>query len=63
MENLRTSPKFLKARESLPEELRPIYEQMVDQYSFYALKHYGRAWVAYMVIAELVKDGWRPSVK
>ena len=60
MESLRQSPKFLEARNTLPEEIRPIYDDMVEQYSFYALKHYGRAWVAYKVIAELVKDGWRP---
>ncbi len=34
---------------------------MVEDYSFYALKHYGREWVAYMVIAELVENGWRPT--
>lgn len=61
MESVRQSPKSVKARNTLPEELRPIYDQMVEEYSFYALKHYGRAWVAYMVIADLVRDGWRPS--
>jgi hypothetical protein len=61
MEPLKRSPKFLEARNTLPEEIRPVYDDMVEQYSFYALKHYGRAWVAYMVIAELVRDGWHPS--
>lgn len=61
MDSIRQSPKALTARNTLPEELRPIFDQMVEEYSFYALKHYGRAWVAYMVIAELVRDGWRPS--
>jgi hypothetical protein len=61
MEPIRQSPKALEARNTLPEAIRPIYDEMVEQYSFYALKHYGRAWVAFMVIAELVKDGWRPS--
>ena len=61
MEIQRKSPKFLQARESLPEDLRPIYDRMVEDYSFYALKHYGREWVAYMVIAELVENGWRPT--
>jgi hypothetical protein len=60
MEDTRNSPSFVKARESLPEELRETYDQLVEQYGFYALKHYGRRWVAYLVIAELVKDGWRP---
>jgi hypothetical protein len=61
MEAQKKTPKFLEARESLPEEIRPIYDQLVQAYSFYALKHYGREWAAYAVIAELVRDGWRPT--
>ncbi len=53
-------PKYLKALASLPAELQPIYQALVEEYKFYALKHYGRAWVAYEVIAELVRSGWRP---
>ena len=60
MEGKRNSPKFVEGRESLPEELRQTYDQLVEEYGFYALKHYGRNWVAYKVIAELVRDGWRP---
>ena len=51
----------MQARDSVPEEMRPVYDQMVEEYGFYALKHYGRQWVAYIVIAELVKHGWRPT--
>ncbi len=61
MEDKKHSPKFFEARNSLPEELRPIYDLLVEEYSFYALKHYGRGWVAYMVIAELVRSGWRSN--
>ena len=56
---LTKGPKYLKGLSSLPEELRPIYKEMVEEYKFHALKHYGKAWVAYDVIAELVKSGWR----
>jgi hypothetical protein len=52
-------PKYLQALDSLPEELRPIYKEMVEEYKFYALKRYGKAWVAYDVIADLVRSGWR----
>jgi len=52
-------PKFLEALSSLPEELQPIYKAMVEEYKFHALKRYGRAWVAYDVIADLVRAGWR----
>jgi len=52
-------PKFHEARESLPEELRPVYDDMVADYEFMALKHHGRKFVSYKIIADLVKEGWR----
>lgn len=61
MADVTKSLKFLEAKESLPEELRPIYERMVEEYAFHALKLYGRGWVAYQVIARLVEEGWRPT--
>ena len=57
----RKSEKYLKAYDKVPEELRAIFEQMVDEYAYQALQLYGRNWAAYDVIAELVKAGWRPS--
>jgi hypothetical protein len=54
------SLKYLQARESLPEELRPIYDRLVDEYSFHTQVRYGRAYVSYRVLAALVRDGWRP---
>jgi hypothetical protein len=36
---------------------------MVEEYKFHALKRYGRAWVAYDVIADLVRAGWRSIEK
>ena len=57
------SEKYLKARDKLPKELQEIFKQMVDEYSFHALQIYGRNWVAYEVIAEMAKAGWRPSGK
>jgi len=54
-------PKYLEALSSLPEELRPIYKSLVEEYKFHALARYGKAWVAYDVIADLVKSGWRPG--
>lgn len=54
-------PKYAVAMNSLPEELRPIYRALVEEYKFHALVRYGKAWVAYDVIADLVKSGWRPT--
>jgi hypothetical protein len=56
----KNSPKFLEARQSLPEELRPIYDRLVAEYSFHTEVSYGRRYVAYKVLAALVQDGWRP---
>ena len=56
----KTSVKYLEARESLPEELRPIYDPLVDEYLFHTGVSYGRGYVAYRVLAALVRDGWRP---
>lgn len=53
--------KYLQALNSLPEDLRPAYKEMVEDYKFFALKRYGRAWVAYDVIADLVRSGWRAT--
>ena len=61
MGDRKPSPKFIEARDTLPAKLRPIYDQMVEEYAFHALIHYGRGWVAYKVIAALVKDGWQPQ--
>ncbi len=55
------SPKFQQAREALPEELRPIYDEMVRDYSWCTEAKYGRGYVAYAVLAEMVKMGWRPT--
>ena len=52
-------PRYLKALSCLPEELQPIYKALVEDYKFHALARYGKAWVAYDVIADLVKSGWR----
>jgi hypothetical protein len=56
----RKSDKFLEARETLPEELRETYDRLVDEYHFATIQKYGTGYVAYPVLAELVRSGWRP---
>lgn len=55
------SPKFIAARESLPPDLRPIYDRLVDEYAYHTAIRYGKGYVAYSVLAALVKAGWRPE--
>ena len=57
------SEKELEARNNLPEELKPIFDEFVNQYSFHTTRLFGRGYVAYEVLASLVRDGWRPSAE
>ena len=55
----RTTEKYLESRNSLREELRPIYDQLAEDYAFHTTVHHGIGYVAYKVIASLVESGWR----
>jgi hypothetical protein len=48
-------------RERLSEELRPVFDQLVEEYKFACLEHYGRELVSYKVLADLVRGGWRST--
>ena len=58
MESMK-SEKFKKARVTLPENLRPIYDDLANQYAFHTTRLFGKGYVAYEVLASLVRDGWR----
>ena len=51
------SPKYQEARESLPEELRLFYDELVADYASFTFEAYGAGYVAYKVIAALVLEG------
>ena len=53
------SEKHEQARCSLPEELMPIFDEFVDDYKFAATKYHGSPFVSYIVLAEMVRMGWR----
>ena len=53
------SEKFIKARAGLPDKLKPIYDELVTQYAFHTTRLFGRGYVAYEVLASLVRDGWQ----
>ena len=55
------SVKSREAEERLPEVLRPFYRRLVEEYEFLTHSRYGRGYVAYHVLADLVLAGWRPS--
>ena len=63
MSDFENSEKYQAVRESLPEELRPIFRQLEEEYAFHTHVKYGRGYVAYAILAELLRDGWRQSGK
>ena len=57
------SEKSKQAEAKLPNELKSIYRQMVQDYEFQTQVKYGRRYVAYEVLAEMVLAGWHPSAE
>ena len=54
------SEKQLEARNSLPEELKPVFDELVADYKYAATLRHGRPYVSYVVLADMVRAGWRP---
>ena len=48
-----------QARNSLPDELKPVFDDFVADYKFAGMKHHGSPFVSYVILAEMVKLGWR----
>ena len=57
------SEKHEAARATLPEQLHPVFDQFVDDYKFAGTVHHGSPFVSYIILAEMVKAGWRPTDK
>lgn len=53
------SEKHELARNSLPDELKPVFDDFVADYRFAGTKHHGSPFVSYIILAEMVKAGWR----
>lgn len=58
-ENVKRSEKCEQARNSLPEELWPVFDSFVEDYKFAGTIHHGSPFVSYIILAEMVKAGWR----
>ena len=57
------SEKELEARNSLPEDLKPVFDEFVADYRYAATLRYGKPYVSYIVLADMIKAGWRLSAK
>lgn len=60
-EPVKRTEKHEQARKSLPEELVQVFDQFVEDYKFAGTIHHGSPFVSYVILAEMVKAGWRPS--
>lgn len=59
MSDFRLSAKYQESLKALPEDLRSMYEALVADYSWATATRYGRGYVAYEALADLVRAGWR----
>jgi hypothetical protein len=57
------SEKQLEARNTLPDTLKPIFDEFVSDYIYAATLRHGRPYVSYIVLADMVRAGWRLSAK
>ena len=57
------SEKYEQARSTLPEELRTVFDQFVEDYKFAGTIHHGAPFVSYIILSEMVKAGWRPTAE
>ncbi len=60
---IKPSEKQNEARESLPDELKPIYDNFVADYKYAATLRYGRPYISYIVLADMILAGWRLSAE
>ena len=54
---------FHKERQKLPRELQDVYDSLVLSYRFFANIHHNHPFVSYKILADLVRDGWRPAAE
>ena len=53
------SEKQLEARNSLPDELKPVFDELISDYKYAATLRCGKPYVSYIVLADMVRAGWR----
>ena len=59
MSQEKRSEKHELARNTLPDDLKSIFDDFVADYRFAGTKHHGAPFISYIILAEMVKAGWR----
>ena len=59
MSESKRSDKHEAARVTLSKELQPVFDQFVEDYKFAGVIHHGSPFVSYIILAEMVRAGWR----
>ena len=62
-DNADDSLKYQETERLLPDDLKPIFKQIVEDYEFSSKSHFGRGYVSYKVLSDMVLMGWRPSAE
>ncbi len=55
------SPKYREAEDRVPEHLKPVLQRLTQEYEYHTAVRYGKGYVAYQVLADLVLAGWHPT--
>lgn len=50
-----------EAQNTLPDDLKPVFDKFVADYKYAASMRHGAPYVSYIVLADMVRAGWRCS--
>jgi len=55
------SQKENQARDELPDELKSVFDDFVADYKYAATLRHGKPYISYIVLADMIRAGWRLS--
>lgn len=63
MTDTQRSQKEEEARNTLADELKPVFDDFVADYIYIATARYGKPYISYIVLADMVRAGWRRTAE
>jgi len=52
-----------QARNTLSDDLKAIFDQIVSDYKYSATMRHGAPYISYIVLADMIRAGWRLSAE